>query len=111
VRCERVVYPSHCVQSDCPRLYAHVDGGVTWIGCIDKVFTSEVDVDLLMQQEAGHPGFGALRAEGPPRRECKAAIDRTFPHRDGGECTQPAFRASHPEAPQGREPVRTRPAD
>lgn len=111
MRCERVVYPSHCVQTNCPRLYAHVDDGVTWIGCIDKVFVTEVDVDRLMQQDTVHPGFGALRAEGVPRAECKAAIDRTFPHRDVGGCTEPGFRASHPEAVQGREPLRTRPRD
>ena len=39
VRCERVVYPARCVQQGCERLYAHRDGGITWLGCVDKVFT------------------------------------------------------------------------
>ena len=108
MRCERVVYPANCVAISCPRLYAHEEDGVTWIGCVDSVFTSQVDVEALMAMEASNPGFGALRAEGAPRAECKAAIDRTFPQRDDGHCTEPAFRASHPEAPGGREPLRTR---
>lgn len=79
-----------------------------WIGCIDKVYSGEVDLDRLLAQDAGNPGFGALRAERAPRAECRAAIDRTFPHREDGGCTQPAFRTSFPEAPEGRDPLRTR---
>jgi hypothetical protein len=94
----------------CPRLYAHDVDGTRWIGCIDKVFTAEVDAAALAAQDAAHPGFGALRAEGTPRTQCKVAIDPTFPHRDDEPCTQPAFRTSFPEAPQGREPLRTRDA-
>ncbi|MBU6363266.1 MAG: hypothetical protein KGQ95_03505 [Acidobacteria bacterium] len=108
VRCERVVYPAHCVQIACPRLYAHEQDGVRWIGCIDKVYSAEVDLGRLLEQDAQHPGFGALLAERMPRAECKAAIDRTFPQRDAGECTEPVFRTSFPEAPEGREPLRTR---
>ena len=108
MRCERVVYPAHCVQIDCPRLYAHEQDGVRWIGCIDKVFSAEVDLGRLLEQDAVHPGFGALLAERAPRAECKAAIDPTFPHRDADACTEPAFRTSFPEAPEGREPLRTR---
>ena len=63
MRCERVVYPAHCVEIACPRLYAHEDAGVTWIGCIDKVFSAEVDLARLIEQQAANPGFGALRAE------------------------------------------------
>lgn len=108
VRCERVVYPAHCVAIECPRLYAHEHNGVRWIGCIDSVFTCEVDVAVMLEVESVQPGFGALRADGAPRPQCKTAIDRTFPQRDDGTCSQPAFRTSHPEAPQGREPLRTR---
>lgn len=79
-----------------------------WIGCIDAVFASEVDLAAMLAVESVHPGFGALRAEGAPREQCKVAIDRTFPHRSDGTCSQPAFRTSHPEAPQGVEPLRTR---
>lgn len=110
MRCERVVYPANCVAISCPRLYAHEDEGVTWIGCIDSVFTSEVDVHALLAMEDAQSGFGALRAEGDPRVQCKVAIDRTFPHRGAADCTEPGFRTAYPEAPQGREPLRLRPA-
>lgn len=108
VRCERVVYPAHCVAISCPRLYAHDADGTRWLGCVDAVFTAEVDARGLAALEQQHPGFGALRAEGTPRPQCKVAIDPTFPDRDDEPCTQPAFRTSYPEAPQGREPLRTR---
>jgi len=89
-------------------MYAHDADGVRWIGCIDGVFTAEVDLRRLQEQEATHPGFGALRAEGAPNGRCKAAIDPTFPHRDEGCCTEQAFRTAHPRAAEGREPVTTR---
>ena len=102
------MYPAHCVATGCPRMYAHDADGVRWIGCIDGVFTAEVDLRRLQEQEAAHPGFGALHADGAPGVRCKAAIDPTFPHRDAGECTEPGFRAAHPRAADGREPVTTR---
>ncbi len=102
------MYPAHCVATECPRMYAHDNDGVRWIGCIDGVFTAEVDLRRLQEQEATHPGFGALRAEGAPNGRCKAAIDPTFPHRDEGCCTEQAFRTAHPRAAEGREPVTTR---
>jgi hypothetical protein len=89
-------------------MYAHDADGVRWIGCIDGVFTAEVDLRRLQEQEAAHPGFGALRAEGAPGARCKAAVDMTFPHRDDGQCTEKAFRTAHPRAADGREPVTTR---
>ena len=110
VRCERIVYPAACVSQACPRLYAHEEGGVTWIGCIDKIFGVEIDAGQLARVEQDHPGFGAIRADRPPRPICVAAIDRTFPLRANGACQNPAFGAGLPDAPDGREPLRTRPA-
>ena len=92
----------------CERLYAHEEGGVRWLGCVDKVFTGEIDAARLAQVEAEHPGFGALIAERTPNDFCPAAIDRTFPDRADGPCVNPAFVEGLPEAPQGREPLHTR---
>lgn len=104
VRCERIVYPAACVQAACPRLYGYEEGGVTWLGCVEKVFTAEIDSDRLREIEAESPGFGALRAERPLLPICAAAIDPTFPHRAEGECRNPAFAESAPTASGGRPP-------
>lgn len=109
VRCERVVYPGACVAQACPRLYAHRDGDVTWLGCVDKIFGAEVDAERLAQVEAAHPGFGALVADRRPHDFCPAAIDRTFPARADGPCRNPSFTEGLPDAPDGREPLRIRP--
>ena len=111
VRCERVVYPARCVQQGCARLYAHDEDGVRWLGCVDKVFTGEIDAARLAQVEAEHPGFGALIAERTPNDFCPAAIDRTFPDRADGPCVNPGFLAGLPQAPEGREPLQVRRRD
>ncbi len=108
VRCERIVYPAACVAAECPRLYAYEEDGVTWIGCVEKIFTPELDAGRLREIESAAPGFGALRAERTPLPICAAAIDPTFPHRAEGPCRNPGFAESAPTAAEGRPPFRIR---
>ena len=46
IHCDKVVYPSACVASACPFLYAYREWGRTYIGCMQKIYGAEIDLDL-----------------------------------------------------------------
>jgi len=83
VHCDKVVYPSACVERACPFLYAYVDHGHTFVGCMQKVFGVEIDLDLLRSAEARREGFGAM---------CRTEVDRCYESRaDELTCVNPEF--------------------
>jgi hypothetical protein len=92
VGCDRVVYPSACIERSCPNLYAYESWeGQRFVGCLRRVFAPEIDHDLLrVATEAG--GFGALRCTGAPLPICKVAVEQAYPHRlDLLGCVDPEF--------------------
>jgi hypothetical protein len=99
VHCDKVVYPSACVARSCPFVYAYEEFGHTYIGCMQKVFDVEIDLDLLRAAERRREGFGAIRAARNPLPMCKAEVDRCYEGRDGDlGCVNPEFS----ELPVGR---------
>jgi hypothetical protein len=58
--CDRVIAPSACVAQQCPNLYAYDDpvSGRRYMGCVQKVFATEIDVDLFHAAEQTRGGFG-----------------------------------------------------
>src|SRR5215211_150439 len=51
VHCDKVVYPSACVERGCPFLYSFVEVGRTYVGCMQKVFDVEIDLLLMLRAE------------------------------------------------------------
>lgn len=96
VTCERVVYPSGCVESRCERLYTYDRGNATVMGCLEKVFRVEIDVEGFRALQRTRAGFGALRVWREPLGICRCAVERTFAHRPHGECVNPGFLESAP---------------
>ena len=47
VHCDKVVYPSACMDRSCPFVYAYEEHGHTFMGCMQKVFEVEIDVDMV----------------------------------------------------------------
>src|SRR6266513_4145862 len=47
VHCDKVVYPSACAERACPFLYAFEEFGHTYIGCMQRVYDVEIDVEML----------------------------------------------------------------
>ncbi len=91
VHCDKVVYPSACVERACPFLYAYVDHGHTYVGCVQKVFDVEIDLDLMREAEAKQ-GFGAIRANRHPLPMCRTEVERCYESRaDGLSCVNPEF--------------------
>jgi hypothetical protein len=92
VHCDKVVYPSACLDRSCPFVYAYEEFGHTYIGCMQKVFDVEIDLDLLRAAERTRAGFGAIRAARKPLPMCKAEVDRCYEGRDGElGCVNPEF--------------------
>jgi hypothetical protein len=92
VHCDKVVYPAACIEKSCPFLYAIEEFGHRYIGCLQKVFDVEIDVDLLAAAERTRPGFGAMKAVRRPLPMCTSGIDPCYTNRaDDLGCVNPEF--------------------
>jgi hypothetical protein len=92
VHCDKVVYPGACLERACPFVYAYEAWGHTYVGCMQKVYEVEIDLDLLRAAEARHEGFGAVAAKRPPLPMCRVEVSSTYEHRaDELGCRNPEF--------------------
>jgi hypothetical protein len=93
VHCDKVVYPSACLQRACPFVYAFHEFGHTYIGCMQKVYSAEIDLELLRAAEARRDGFGAIRTVRGPLPMCRVEIEECFDAERAGElgCQNPEF--------------------
>ena len=91
MRCERVVYPSGCRESGCPRLYTYERDGRQVMGCLDKVFWAEIDLERFTALQGTRAGFGGLRVWRTPTPACHIAVEQPFAHRPHGPCVNPGF--------------------
>ncbi|HLB04645.1 MAG TPA: hypothetical protein VJK66_06455 [Gaiellaceae bacterium] len=103
VCCDKVVYPAACVERACPFLYAYRECGHTYIGCMQKIYDVEIDLDLLQEAQGRKGGFGAVRASRKPLPMCKAEIASCYEHRAPElGCQNPEFF----ELPRGKPAFR-----
>jgi hypothetical protein len=92
VHCDKVVYPSACLARSCPFVYAYEEFGHTYMGCMQKVFEVEIDLDLLQAAERRRDGFGAIRATRSPLPMCRTEVESCYDHRgDALGCVNPEF--------------------
>ena len=78
VHCDKVVYPSACVDRACPFLYAFEEFGHTYIGCMQKVYGVEIDLELLRAAERKREGFGAMRTTRAPLPMCRVEVEECY---------------------------------
>jgi hypothetical protein len=103
VHCDKVVYPGACVERNCPFLYAYEDHGRTFVGCMQKVFDVEIDLDLLRAAEAERSGFGAVRARRRALPRCRVEVDPCYVGREEDlGCVNPEFYELPSERPSFR---------
>jgi hypothetical protein len=103
VHCDKVVYPAACVLQGCPFLYAYAEFGRTYVGCMQKVYDVEIDLDMLRAAQGRRDGFGAVRASRRPLPMCRAEVERCYEHRrDDLGCVNPEFF----ELPRGKPAFR-----
>jgi hypothetical protein len=62
------------------------------MGCVQKVFDVEIDLDLLTELETRPQGFGAVKAARAPLPICHSEISSCYEHRsDDLGCRNPEF--------------------
>jgi hypothetical protein len=93
VHCEKVVYPSACMERSCPFAYAYEEHGHRFMGCMQKIFEAEIDVEMMSEIERRREGFGAVRATRRPLPMCRSEVDPCYEHRSGElGCINPEFK-------------------
>ena len=92
VHCDKVVYPAACIDRACPFVYAYEEWGRTYVGCMQKVYGVEIDLELLDEARGRKGGFGAVRAVRQPLPMCRAEVSTCYEHRaDERGCVNPEF--------------------
>ena len=76
VHCDKVVYPGACLARSCPFVYSYEAWGHTYVGCMQKIYEVEIDLDMLTAAERRQAGFGAIRAMRQPLPMCKAEVEQ-----------------------------------
>ena len=92
--CDRLVNPAGCIESRCKYLYLYDDerSGTRYMGCLNKVFKGEIDVELFEQAERTRHGFGGVKMTGNPLPQCRATVERAYlGDGEAFECVNPAF--------------------
>ena len=92
VHCDKVVYPGACIARACAFVYAYEAFGHTYMGCMQRVFDVEIDLDLLRAAERRRDGFGAVVARRAPLPMCHAEVASCYEQRgDEMGCRNPEF--------------------
>ena len=86
--CDRVIAPATCVADSCPNLYSYDDplSGRRYMGCVQQVFATEIDVELFRAAERTRAGFGTVRLAGAPLERCRFGVEQA-----GETCVNPRF--------------------
>ena len=105
--CDRVIAPATCVADRCPYLYTYDDplSGRRFMGCIQRVFATEIDVELFREAERTRQGFGSVRLAAAPLERCRFTVEQAFDGRglEAFRCVNKRF-FDWPDA--GRDAVR-----
>jgi hypothetical protein len=57
--------------------YEEISTGRRFIGCLNKVFRGEIDLDLfLLADRAG--GYGGIKMAGEPLPQCQFSVERAY---------------------------------
>ena len=92
--CDRVVLPSGCVAAGCRYLYFYDEerSGRRYMGCLNRIFRVEIDVELFQEAQRARQGYGGVRMTASPLPVCEVAVEQAY--RGAGEafeCVNPGF--------------------
>jgi hypothetical protein len=78
--CDRVIAPATCVADGCPYLYSYDDplSGRRFMGCVQQVFATEIDVELFREAERTRQGFGTVRLAAAPLKRCRFSVEQAY---------------------------------
>jgi hypothetical protein len=101
--CDRVIAPAACVAQECPFLYSYDEplSGRRFMGCMHKVFATEIDVELFRAAERTRVGFGTVRMANAPLRRCRFTVEQAYDGRglEAYRCVNKRFYDWPDEAP------------
>jgi hypothetical protein len=98
--CDKLVEPRACIEMGCRYLYSYLDpaDGTAYIGCMQKVFRSEVELMAVLAPG----GFGGIKVTGDPLPHCQFRVERSFEGSGPGyDCVNPRFFDCTDEGPEG----------
>jgi len=78
----------------CRYLYFYDDEntGARYMGCLNKVFDVEIDVEIFGEAERTRYGYGGVKLTGRPRSVCRTSVERAYDgHGDAFECVNRDF--------------------
>jgi len=92
--CDRVLHPSGCIDSGCAYLYLFDDEetGNRFMGCMNKVFRAEIEVEAFEQAQRTRHGFGGVKMTGRPIAQCRTSVEKAYSgYGEPFECVNPGF--------------------
>ena len=93
--CDRVIDPATCVGADCAFLYQYDDplSGLRYMGCMQGIFATEIDVAMFAQAERTRAGYGAVKLARPPLRRCRFRVEQAYANTqdEGAACVNRRF--------------------
>ena len=92
--CDKTIHPRGCIEADCQFLYTYEDDktGRQYMGCLQKVFGVEIDVEMFRKAERTRAGYGGVKAMREPLPMCPFSVERSY-EADGPafDCVNPRF--------------------
>jgi hypothetical protein len=92
--CDKTIEPRGCIEMNCPFLYTYEDEGTgrSYMGCLQKVFGVEIDVDMFHKAERTRAGYGGVKAVREPMPMCPFSVERSYEGTGGAfDCVNPRF--------------------
>jgi hypothetical protein len=103
--CDKLVDPAGCIALGCRYLYSYEDqfSGGRYMGCMQKVFGAEIDMDAFELAEAGgRAGFGGIKMTGEALPHCQFTVERAYEGDGPGyECVNRSFFDCEHDGPEG----------
>lgn len=106
--CDRLIEPAGCIALGCRYLYQYEDEhtGRRYMGCLEKVFEAEIDVELFEAAQRTRAGFGGIKAARQPLSDCAFLVDRAYPGEgEAFRCVNPRFFDRSDVGPDGYRAV------
>ena len=83
----------------CRYLYFYDDEktGARYMGCLNKVFDVEIDVEVFAEAERTRYGFGGVKLTGRPIGTCRTTVERAYDgYGEAFDCVNLGFFAPPP---------------
>jgi hypothetical protein len=88
------VHPAGCLAAGCRYLYFYDDEktGNRFMGCLNKVFSVEIDLEVFNEAERTRHGFGGVKMTGRPIQACQTSVERAYDgHGEPFDCINLGF--------------------